>query len=147
MHPHVWHAWFTSVYTSSFAGAQSEIFQSRGGFVESGHFDKYFVKKAQGKESILDTLKTIPWTENRTQRWIKSRPFFPKSGHCFRFSKKEPSRPPPSRPPSRSPVLSFLVFCILVCCCNWICITMLYSSLSSRYLLDVSSNWVNVFLF
>ena len=48
------------------AGAQPEIFQSRGCFVELGHFDKLFVKTQekralQGKIlefSLLDTLKT-----------------------------------------------------------------------------------------
>ena len=35
------------------AGAQPEIFQSRGkrGFVELGHFDKHFVKKIPEKEA------------------------------------------------------------------------------------------------
>ena len=28
---------------------QPELFQDRGGFVESGHFDKYFVKKTKEK--------------------------------------------------------------------------------------------------
>ena len=49
------------------AGAQPEILQGRGGFVESRHFDKYFVKKTQEKKTpqgkfweflLLDTLKT-----------------------------------------------------------------------------------------
>ena len=31
------------------SGAQSEIFQSMGGFVELGHFDKYFVKFSRKK--------------------------------------------------------------------------------------------------
>ena len=26
--------------------------------------------------------------ENSTQRWTQSRPFFPRSGHCFGFSKR-----------------------------------------------------------
>ena len=32
-------------------GAQTEIFQGRGDFVELGHFDKYFVKNARKKGS------------------------------------------------------------------------------------------------
>ena len=47
-------------------GAQPEIFQGRGGFVELGHFNKHFVKNTiknapQGKIMelfLLDTLKT-----------------------------------------------------------------------------------------
>ena len=31
------------------AGAQPEIFQGRGGFVELGHFDKHFVKNTRKK--------------------------------------------------------------------------------------------------
>ena len=30
-------------------GAQSEIFQGRGGFVKLGHFDKHFMKKSKKK--------------------------------------------------------------------------------------------------
>ena len=48
------------------SGAQPEIFQGRGGFVELGHFDKLFVKNTKRKVSLrkllelflLDTLKT-----------------------------------------------------------------------------------------
>ena len=32
------------------AGAQPEIFQGRGGFVEPGHFDKHFVKNTRKKD-------------------------------------------------------------------------------------------------
>ena len=32
------------------AGAQPEIFQGRGGFVELGHLDKYFVKNTGKKD-------------------------------------------------------------------------------------------------
>ena len=47
-------------------GAQSEIFQGRGGFAESGHFNKFFVKNTIKKIPagkilelfLLDTLKT-----------------------------------------------------------------------------------------
>ena len=31
------------------AGAQPETFQGRGGFMELGHFDKYFVKNTRKK--------------------------------------------------------------------------------------------------
>ena len=49
-------------------GAQPELFQGRGSFVESGHFDKYFVKKHKKKRPagkiweffLLDTLKPMP---------------------------------------------------------------------------------------
>ena len=66
------------------SGTQLELFQGRGGFVESGHFDEYFVnkhnKKRPRRENLgvfsLDTLKTIPWIEDLTQRWIKSGLFF-----------------------------------------------------------------------
>ena len=33
----------------SFAGAQPEIFEGRGGFVKLGHFDKDFIKKSRKK--------------------------------------------------------------------------------------------------
>ena len=47
-------------------GAQPELFQGRGGFVELGHFDKLFVKNTKKKALpgkilelfLLDTLKT-----------------------------------------------------------------------------------------
>ena len=65
-------------------GAQPEIFQGRGGFVEQGHFDKHFVKNTQEKgpaEKILefflqDTFKTTFRMKNLTQRWTQSRSFF-----------------------------------------------------------------------
>ena len=49
-----------------YTGAQPEIFQGRGDFVELGHFDKLFVKNThkkgpQGKILelfLIDTLKT-----------------------------------------------------------------------------------------
>ena len=48
------------------AGAQPDIFQGRGGFVELGHFDKYFAKRSRKNAPqrknlqffLLDTLKT-----------------------------------------------------------------------------------------
>ena len=39
------------------AGAQPEIFQDRGGFVELGYFDKLFVKKKK-KKAPQETIKT-----------------------------------------------------------------------------------------
>ena len=75
---------------------QPEIFRGRGGFVELGHFDKLFLKNTQKKTPegkilelfLLDTLKTIFWMEDSTQGWTQLGPFFPKSGHFFRFWKK-----------------------------------------------------------
>ena len=40
----------------SFSGAQKEIFHGRGGFMESGHFDKYFIKKHIKKDSAKKNL-------------------------------------------------------------------------------------------
>ena len=71
-------------------------FSGHWSFVELGHFDKHFVKNTRKKGPawkiweffLLDTLKTIFWTENLTQRWMQSGFFFPKWGHFFRFSKR-----------------------------------------------------------
>ena len=49
-----------------YAGAEPEIFQGRGGFVDFGYFDKHFVKTQEKKGStgnnfeffLLDILKT-----------------------------------------------------------------------------------------
>ena len=53
---------------------------------------------------LLDTLKITFWVGNLIQSWIQSVPFLPKSGHCFRFSKKSKggnfSSPPSSTPVS-----------------------------------------------
>ena len=77
------------------AGARN--FLRAGRFVKLGHFDKHFAKKWKKKGPswetnleifLLDTLKTIFWTENLTQGWTKSGPFFPKSGHSFSIFKK-----------------------------------------------------------
>ena len=51
---------------TSLSGAQPEIFQGRGGFVELEHFDQCFVKNTRKKAAqeknlelfLLDTLKT-----------------------------------------------------------------------------------------
>ena len=39
--------------------AQSEIFQSRGGFVELGHFDKDFVKYSRKKGSARKNFEVL----------------------------------------------------------------------------------------
>ena len=49
------------------SGAQPEIFQGRGGFVELGHFNKYFVKNTikkapQGKILEFFLLDTVTIT-------------------------------------------------------------------------------------
>ena len=70
--------------------------------MELEQFNKHFMKNTrkktpQGKTLeffLLDTLKTTFRMENLTQRWIQSAPFFPKSGHFSRFSKKELSPRP-----------------------------------------------------
>ena len=88
----------------------AKIFQGRESFVELGHFNKHFVKNTRiktpaGKQFwifLLSTLKTIFWVENLTQRWIRTGPFFPKSGQVFRFSKS--SRGGLPLPPSCAPV-------------------------------------------
>ena len=64
------------------SGAQPEIFQGRGGFVETGHFNKHFVEntgKKYPREKILkifllDTVKITSQMKNLTQRW-QSGPF------------------------------------------------------------------------
>ena len=50
-----------------YAGAQPEIFQGRGGFLELAHFSKHFVK---------NTRKKGPSGKNLTQGWTQSGPFF-----------------------------------------------------------------------
>ena len=81
------------------AGAQPEIFQGRGGFVELGHFDKHFVKHTRKKDpagknfgvfSPQDTVKTTFRIKHLTQRWTQSGLFF--QGHFFRFFKKDRGR-------------------------------------------------------
>ena len=60
------------------SGVQPEIFQGRGGSVELGHFNKYFVKKNKEKGSAGEHLGVFPPRYQST----------PKSGHSCRFSKK-----------------------------------------------------------
>ena len=93
-------------------GAQPKTFQSKRGFVKFGHFSKHFVKNTKKDPArkifgifFLDTLKTTFWMENWTKRWIQSGPFFPKSGHFFRFSKKRRGGLPPSPSSSWAPDL------------------------------------------
>ena len=78
-------------------------------FVELGHFSINISSKTQEKEVpqgnilvffLLDTLKTTSWMENLTQWWIQSGPFFPKSGHFFRFSKRAGEASPSCMPVS-----------------------------------------------
>ena len=93
--------------TQGEAGSQPEIFQGRGGFVELGHFDKFFVKNTREKSPqrkilellLLDSLKSTFWMEDSTQGWTMT-VYFPKSRHFFRFSKKagEACIPPPPPP-------------------------------------------------
>ena len=54
------------------------------------HFNKHFIKNKRNflENFPLDNLKTTFWIENSTQRWTQSRPFLPKSGHFFPFSKR-----------------------------------------------------------
>lgn len=66
------------------SAAQAENFHGRGGFVESGDFDKLFFKKirrkgATGKNLELfhpDTPKTAFWIEDATQEWTQLGQFF-----------------------------------------------------------------------
>ena len=59
---------------TSISDALPEIFQSREGFVQLGHFNKHFIKKLrkkapQGKTLeffLLDSLKTTFWMANLT---------------------------------------------------------------------------------
>ena len=77
-------------------------------FVELGHFNKHFIKNTRNrgpagnilKFFLLDTLKTTFSMKNLPQRWTQPGPFFPKSGHFFRFSKRigEASPLPPLVP-------------------------------------------------
>ena len=72
----------------SVSGAQPKIFQSKGGFVKLGHFDKHLVKKSRkkglaGKFFLLDTLKTTFWIVHLTYGWTQSGSFFLKLGHFF----------------------------------------------------------------
>ena len=76
-------------------GAQPEIFQRRGSFVELGQFDKFFVKhtkKRAGKNfegfSLLDTVKVIFRKEDSTQEWTQLGLFFQNQDTFFDFQKK-----------------------------------------------------------
>ena len=61
--------------TFIYPGAQPEIFQGRGGFMELGHFKNILSKTKEKKKNplgkileifLIDTLKTF-WIENLTQ--------------------------------------------------------------------------------
>ena len=64
------------------SGAQPEIFQGMGGFVETGYFNKHFVENTGKKYPrknilkifLLDTVKITSRIKNLTQRW-QSGPF------------------------------------------------------------------------
>ena len=88
--------------------------------MELEHFDKPFIKNAREKGPagkilelfLLDTLKTTFWMEDLAKGWTQLGPFFSKSGHFFRFSKKgrgglppDPTalHPPLAPPPSSAP--------------------------------------------
>ena len=77
------------------AGAQPEIFQGRGGFVELGQFDKDLVKNTKKKARketlkiyVLDTVKTTFRMKKLTQRWTQSCLFSPKISALFSIFKK-----------------------------------------------------------
>ena len=88
-------------------GAQPEIFQGRGGLVEFGHFNKYFVKNTRKKSLarkdfcffLPDILKTTIWMENTKKDTIRT--FFPKSD-SFLFSKRTGEASLPSCAPAKS---------------------------------------------
>ena len=44
-------ALFHNIYIITITGIQPKVFQSRGGFVKLGHFDKHFVKNSRKKGS------------------------------------------------------------------------------------------------
>ena len=88
------------------AGAQKKFFRAvEEGGMKLGHFNKHFVKNTRKMASqgnileffLLVTLETTFWMENLIQRWTQSGFLFPKSGHFFRFLKKQgrPLLPPP----------------------------------------------------
>ena len=80
-----------------YSGVQRVIFQSRGGFVKLGHFDKRFFKNTREKLLqgnilelfFLDTLNTRFWTEDSTQRWTQFSPIFENQGTFSDFQKKQ----------------------------------------------------------
>ena len=73
-----------------------------------GITDKHFVKNTRKKDPqgkilevfLLVTLKTRFSMEDSSQGWTQLGPFFPKSGHFFRFPHPLPPAPPPTPPPS-----------------------------------------------
>ena len=52
------------------AGAQPEIFQSRGGFVKLAHFDKHVIKKSRKKAPQEKNLEFIPLDTLKTTFWM-----------------------------------------------------------------------------
>ena len=83
-------------------GAQPEILQDKGDFVELGHFDKPFVKNTRKKNPqgkllelfLLDTFKATFWVKHLTQGWKQLKSFF-KIRALFSIFKKGLRRPLP----------------------------------------------------
>ena len=79
-------------------GAQLEIFQSKGGFAELGHFGKDIFKTTRQKGSAGKNLGVFSPRyyilngkfKNLTQRWTQSGPFFQDQGTFFNFQKRGP---------------------------------------------------------
>ena len=72
-------------------------------FYGIGHYDKHFVQNTSKKALqgnileffLLDTLKITFWTENVTQRWIQSGPFFSEIRTFLKIFKKGHGGPSP----------------------------------------------------
>ena len=80
---------------------QPELFQDRGGFVESGHFDKYFVKKTKEKKPHREKLGVFSPRHSYNYTW--NRKFNSKTDKIrsfFDFQKMAGENPPP--PPACS---------------------------------------------
>ena len=79
------------------SGAQPETFQCKGGFMELGHFNKYFVKNKRKKRPawksfkffLLDTLRPTFWMKKLTQGWTQSGHFFQNHFTFLIFKKKD----------------------------------------------------------
>ena len=85
------------------SGAQPEIFQGRGGFVESRHFDKYFVKKYKKKRPRREKFgsfsprysKNYTLNRNFNSKMNKIRAIFFQIRALFSIFKKGQGSPPP----------------------------------------------------
>ena len=68
-----------------YSGVQPVIFQSRGGFVKLGHFDKLFFKNTREKLLQGNILELFFLDTHNTRFWVKIQP---KDGsNLVRFSK------------------------------------------------------------